>query len=111
MVLELAGRLPLASVLQTTIDTIAQTRHTWAAAPLVQVATTLVAKLPAPELVNLLKQPSTVGAARQAVLTELGKRENHYFVDLWDAATWMHDHYPKLPLATPTEGVPKLPEP
>jgi hypothetical protein len=110
VVLELAGRLPLAPVLETTIDTMAQTRNPWAIAPLVRVAAPLIAKLPTPELVNLLKQPSTVGAASQAVLTELGKRENHHFVDLWDAATWVHDHYPTLPLATPPQRVPKLPE-
>jgi tRNA A-37 threonylcarbamoyl transferase component Bud32 len=52
-------------------------------------------------LVDLLKQPTCVGEARQAVLRELGKRMNHPFADLWEAVDWLREHEPGLDFTAP----------
>jgi hypothetical protein len=109
VVVVLAGRLQpdAAAVLQVAVDTIAQARDPSALPPLVQVAAALAAQCPTPALVLALKQPATVGDTRQAVLKELGKRENHPFGDLWDAVDWLHQNDPALDLATPPRRWPR----
>jgi hypothetical protein len=105
----LASRVhPDAAVaLQETLDTIAQTRNPQALPHLLQVASALAAQCPATALVEALKQPATVGEARQAMLLELGKRENHEFVELWDAVEWLHDNDRGLNLVSPPRRWPQ----
>jgi hypothetical protein len=105
--LVLAGRLQpeAAAALQDTIDILAGARNPSAPEPLIRVAAALAAQCPTPALVQALKQPATVGEARQAVLRELGKRENHSFGDLWEAVGWLRENEPALDLAPPARRI------
>ena len=113
IVVVLAARLKpdATAALQETIDTIAQARDPSALPPLVQVAAALAALCPTPALVEAMKQPATVGDTRQAVLQELGIRENHQFSNLWEAVDWLHANEPTLDLATPPRRWPRGSQP
>jgi hypothetical protein len=53
------------------------------------------------DLVNLLKQPTCVGSARDVVLDEFGRRRGRTFADVWELADWLREHEPDVDLAAP----------
>jgi hypothetical protein len=59
------------------------------------------------DLVELLKHPLCVGAARRAVLDELGIQHRHYFADQWEFVEYAEKHLPDIDLKSP----PKRPQP
>jgi hypothetical protein len=56
-----------------------------------------------PELVELLKSPGYVGAARRVVLDQLGQRSGRRFADLWEFVAWAQEQEPGLDLTTPPQ--------
>jgi hypothetical protein len=52
-------------------------------------------------LVELLKQPTCVGAARDALQQALGRRLGQTFADRWALADWLDRHRLDLDLAAP----------
>jgi tRNA A-37 threonylcarbamoyl transferase component Bud32 len=52
-------------------------------------------------LIDLLKGPTCVGSQRRLLLEELGRRMNRPFRDHWEAADWLHEHWPDLDLTSP----------
>jgi hypothetical protein len=63
----------------------------------------LVDKLSDHELIDLLKRPACIGAFRETVLLELGRRTKRKFADLWEFVTWAREHRPDLDLLTPPQ--------
>jgi hypothetical protein len=67
----------------------------------------LVSGLDPQEMVDLLKQPTCVGAAQEVILSRLGEEKNQKFATLWDLVEWVEAHDPSIDLRTP----PHWPEP
>jgi hypothetical protein len=84
------------------------TGHPLTALPfLVAAAEPLPCRLSTQQLVELLKYPSCVGAARRVVLNYLGHRYQHRFADLWEFVDYAHEHLPGLDLTTPPKRLPR----
>jgi hypothetical protein len=57
--------------------------------------------LPAPLLVDLLKAPLCIGAARRSVLDQLGRHYGRHFADQWEFARFAQDRRLGLDLLSP----------
>jgi hypothetical protein len=57
--------------------------------------------LPAPTLVDLLKQPFCVGEARRLVLDQLQRHYRRPFADQWEFVRFATEHNLGLDLTTP----------
>jgi tRNA A-37 threonylcarbamoyl transferase component Bud32 len=55
------------------------------------------------ELIDLLKMPTCVGAAREVILRLLGRMYDRHFTDLREFVDWAHEHHPELDLTTPPQ--------
>jgi hypothetical protein len=70
---------------------------------LVRAAEPPACRLSAQQLVELLKLPGCVGAARRVVLDQLGNRYKRRFGDLWEFVGWAQENEPGLDLLTPPQ--------
>jgi hypothetical protein len=57
--------------------------------------------LPAQTLVDLLKRPLCVGAARRLVLEQLSRHYGRPFADQWEFVAYAREHHLDLDLTTP----------
>ncbi len=69
--------------------------------PQLPAAVELPAKLEPQILVNLLKHPFCVGAARRAVLDQLERHYGRPFADQWDFVRFAEAQHPELDLTSP----------
>jgi len=60
-------------------------------------------RLSTAQLAELLKHPMCVGAARRAVLDQLGNRYHRTFVDQWEFVRYAKEQHLKLDFTTPAQ--------
>jgi tRNA A-37 threonylcarbamoyl transferase component Bud32 len=63
----------------------------------------LLGRLTDQAVIDVLKSAACMGAYRDAVLVELGRRTKRRFTDLWDFVAWARDNRPDLDLLTPPQ--------
>jgi hypothetical protein len=68
---------------------------------LTRAAQPLPCRLTTQQLVDVLKRPTCVGAARELILELLGQRYQRRFHDVWEFADYAHDHLPDIDLKSP----------
>ncbi len=56
---------------------------------------------PRQPMVDLLKHPFCVGAARHVILDQLGHRHHRQFIDQWDFVRYAQEHRLGLDFTTP----------